>query len=310
MSRPEAPFFSVIVPCFNNERYLPQCLESLFAQTCPRDRYEVILVDNNSQDRSLEIARGFPDLIVIEETKQSSYAARNRGVRESRGQVLVFTDSDCEVSPVWIEEMGRALAEPVARVALGSRRFGRESFLTSIAADYDARKVEYICTQPDASLYYGYTNNMAVRREAFERYGPFLEIGRGADTIFVNRVVTAYGPGSVRYAGKASIRHLEIRRVWDWYGKLRIYGGSYQGNRGRSGHKALRLRQRMEIMRRTVMLDRYTPLRAMSLVPLLGIGGFGFELGRILESLRRKPPTPPPVPSPRDPPCTPCAGPR
>jgi glycosyltransferase involved in cell wall biosynthesis len=310
MSRPEAPAFSVIVPCFNNERYLPQCLESLFAQTCPRNQYEVILVDNNSRDRSLEIARAFPDLIVLEETKQSSYAARNRGVRESRGQVLVFTDSDCEVSPAWIEEMGRALAEPAAGVALGSRRFGRESFLTSIAADYDARKVEYICTQPDKSLYFGYTNNMAVRREVFERCGPFLEIGRGADTIFVSRAVTAYGPASVRYAGKARIRHLEILSVWDWCRKLRIYGASYQGNRGRSGHSALRLRQRLEVMRRTVALDRHTALSALSLVPVLAIGGVGFELGRILESLRRRPPTPSPVPSPHDRPCTPCAGPR
>ena len=102
--------FSVIVPCFNSERYLRRCLEALFTQTFPRDRYEVVLIDNNSSDRSLEIARSFPDLLVLQEGIQSSYAARNRGFRKSRGKMLAFTDSACEACPPWLEEIAASLA--------------------------------------------------------------------------------------------------------------------------------------------------------------------------------------------------------
>ena len=280
--------FSVIVPCFNNERHLRRCIEALFAQTCPKDRYEVILIDNNSTDRSLEIARSFPELVVLEEEIQSSYAARNRGVRQSRGEILAFTDSDCEVSPTWLEEIAFSLADPAAAVVLGGVRNARESFPLSILADYEAQKAEYVCTRQDRRLYYAYTNNMAVRREVFERCGPFMQIARGADVIFVSKAFETYGPGSVRYARKAQLRHLEINRASDWYRKMSTYGRSYESYRAWSHTRPLGFKERLAVLQRTIARNRYSWTRALPLTALLATGVVPFELSRILERLRRK----------------------
>ncbi len=281
--------FSVIVPCFNNEPYLRRCLDALVAQTYPREKYEVILIDNNSTDRSLEIARGFREVAVIEEGIPSSYAARNCGVRQAAGRTLVFTDADCEVCPTWLEAIAAALAEPGAELVLGGRRHARESFALAMAADYEAQRTEYVCSQQDQRLYYGYTNNMAVRRDAFERCGPFLQVARGADTVFVSRVVQAYGAGSVRYAHDAQIRHLEIGRVSDWYRKMRIYGRSYRNYSAWSHTKPLGFRERFEVLRRTIARNRYPWPRALSLLALLAGGVASYEVGRFLPSRPRQP---------------------
>ncbi len=145
--------FSVIVPCYNSERYLGRCLEALFTQTFPRDRYEVILVDNNSTDRSVEIARGFPELTILVEEIQSSYAARNHGIRQARGRILAFTDSDCEVCSTWLEELASSLAEPPTALVLGSKRNASESFALRMVADYEAEKAKYVCARQNKRLY-------------------------------------------------------------------------------------------------------------------------------------------------------------
>ena len=273
--------FSVIVPCFNNERYLRVCLEALFAQTYPRDRYEVILVDNNSTDRSLEIARDFPGLMVLQEEVQGSYSARNRGLRNSRGKMLAFTDSDCEACPTWLQTMAASLSEPGAVLALGSRRHAAESFGLTMAADYEAQRTEYVCGQSDLSLYYGHTGNLAVHREAFERCGLFMTMRRGADTVFVTSVLRAYGPGSVRFVREARVRHLEIHRVSDWYRKLRTYGRSSTYYAQWSHTRPLGLLARLRVMWRTIARNRYSWFRAPSLFLLLAVGVLVFGLGRI-----------------------------
>jgi glycosyltransferase involved in cell wall biosynthesis len=272
--------FSVIIPCLNSEPYLRRCLGALEGQTYPRDLYEVTLIDNNSTDRSRQIAGEFPRLTVLEEKIQSSYAARNLGARRATGDILVFTDSDCEASPTWLAELASAFEAAGTLLVLGGRRHATESYALSMAADYDEQKVEYICSQPDPRLHYGYTNNLAVRREVFERCGPFVQVLRGGDTLFVNRVVETHGAGAVRHAPRAVLRHLEITRISDWYGKMHTYGGSHRQHRAISHSRALGLQERLEVLRRTVSRHQYPWHRMLSLTALLVIGVVAFELGR------------------------------
>ena len=277
--------FSAIVPCFNGERYLRQCIEALFAQTVPRDDYEVILIDNNSRDRSLEIAGSIPGLIILQEKIQSSYAARNRGVRHSKGEILAFTDADCIVSPKWLEAIGSALADPAAALILGGRRYVGESVFVGAVADYESQKAKYICTERKRELFFGYTNNMSVSREAFLRCGPFLEIARGADSVFVSKVVDAFGVDAVRYAGAAQICHLEIERVSDWYRKQSIYRRSHTNYRTWSRTRFFNYRERFELTRRTILRNRYSLPRALALLAVLATGAVHFELFHLLDSL-------------------------
>lgn len=108
---PWAPFVSVVVPAFNVSETVTSCIESVLAQDWPAASLEVFVVDNGSNDGTAELAQRFP-VKVLREPKRGRSAARNRGVRESRGEVLAFIDADCEAPPDWIQKSVAALVRP------------------------------------------------------------------------------------------------------------------------------------------------------------------------------------------------------
>lgn len=85
--------FSIIICGYNEAAHLDTCLSACLKQDYPKDEYEVIYVDNNSTDGSLEIARKYPVKTFVE-TRQGPSEARNRGIKESWGEILLFLDSD------------------------------------------------------------------------------------------------------------------------------------------------------------------------------------------------------------------------
>ncbi|MGA7953342.1 MAG: glycosyltransferase family 2 protein, partial [Gloeobacterales cyanobacterium] len=98
------PLISVVVPVYNEEKEISELLDSLMLLEWPRDRLEIICVDNNSTDRSLEILRSYP-ITVLQESKLGPYAARNLAIRKAKGEFIALTDADCKVSPSWILEL-------------------------------------------------------------------------------------------------------------------------------------------------------------------------------------------------------------
>jgi exopolysaccharide biosynthesis polyprenyl glycosylphosphotransferase len=107
----ENPDISVVIPVYNSARTLKLCLESIcHGQTFPEDRYEVIVIDDGSTDRSPEIAKAYPVRYHYQKN-QGPGVARNEGVAQSRGDIVLFTDSDCVPEPDWIEEMVRPVRE-------------------------------------------------------------------------------------------------------------------------------------------------------------------------------------------------------
>jgi len=98
------PFVSVILPVYNGERYIKKCLESLMNQSYPKDKYEVIVIDNGSSDSTVEILKTITNsqIQVLYESKRGSYAARNTGVSHSEGEILAFIDSDCVADNNWL----------------------------------------------------------------------------------------------------------------------------------------------------------------------------------------------------------------
>jgi glycosyltransferase involved in cell wall biosynthesis len=102
-----APKISVIIPVFNVENELPQCVDSLLAQTF-KD-FEVIFVDDGSQDGSLDILRRYEDadsrITVLQQKNQFSGTARNRAMEKATGDYLIFLDSDDFFEPALLEEM-------------------------------------------------------------------------------------------------------------------------------------------------------------------------------------------------------------
>lgn len=105
----EQPLVSVVIPVHDDAGPLKKCLKALDKQGYPDQKYEVIVVDNNSEEDISSVVSLFECGESVHESKQGSYAARNRGIRRAEGDVIAFTDADCIPSSTWIEEGVRQL---------------------------------------------------------------------------------------------------------------------------------------------------------------------------------------------------------
>lgn len=88
------PLVSILIPCFNAERWLPETIESALAQTWPAK--EIIVIDDGSTDASLSVARRFEarGVRIVSQPNQGASAARNHGLRLARGEFIQFLDAD------------------------------------------------------------------------------------------------------------------------------------------------------------------------------------------------------------------------
>jgi hypothetical protein len=120
MSSPESngPYVSIIILNFNGGSTILECIRSVFKTT--NCKFEVILVDNNSSDNSQELCKKeFPEIILIQNKESMGMTARNHGIKNARGNFVVFLDSDTVVEPNWLskflesfKEHGEGLYQP------------------------------------------------------------------------------------------------------------------------------------------------------------------------------------------------------
>ncbi len=102
---------SLIIPAYNEEKYIGECLKSAIKYSAGRF-YEIVVVDNNSQDKTREIAATFPGVKVINETRQGVTRARQRGVQETTGELVAFIDADTIMTPTWYGQIQEEFKNP------------------------------------------------------------------------------------------------------------------------------------------------------------------------------------------------------
>jgi cellulose synthase/poly-beta-1,6-N-acetylglucosamine synthase-like glycosyltransferase len=109
-------YVSIIIPVLNEERVIGECLSAICRLNTPKEKYEVILVDNGCTDDTLKIANKFNVRIIqgSEQLKETVSAARNLGVKYSRGDILAFVDADCIVTDNWLKNALYCLEEYAA----------------------------------------------------------------------------------------------------------------------------------------------------------------------------------------------------
>ncbi|MGD1909709.1 MAG: glycosyltransferase family 2 protein [Rivularia sp. (in: cyanobacteria)] len=114
---------SVIIPCFNAERWIAEAIDSCLEQTYPQ--IEIIVIDDCSTDKSIEIIKSYGDKIIwkpLPQNKGGSYA-RNRGIALSKGEYIQFLDADDFILPEKIERQVNFLEETGADVVYGDWRY-------------------------------------------------------------------------------------------------------------------------------------------------------------------------------------------
>jgi glycosyltransferase involved in cell wall biosynthesis len=98
---------SIIIPVYNEINNISRCLDSLLSQTMDSSNFEIIVVDDHSVDSTKEFIRdNYGDKIrLVVNDKKGPARARNLGTKMAKGEILVFTDADCELHPNWLKEM-------------------------------------------------------------------------------------------------------------------------------------------------------------------------------------------------------------
>jgi glycosyltransferase involved in cell wall biosynthesis len=270
---------SVVVPFRGAEPHLARCLDSLFVQRYPTWRREIIFVDNGGTAEARAVVERHPAFHLINEPEPGPYAARNAGIDAAKGGIIAFTDADCAVAPDWLESIDGALSDPAVQVVVGSYLPARATFAASALARYENEKNQYIFNSADERLYYGYTNNMAVRSGVFDEVGPFLLRQRGSDALFVRQVVERFGRNAVRYIPSMAVRHLEIRGALDYCRKVFVHSRSIRALASVTALRPLDFQERMDAFSRTVKGAGYSPLGSGALLAMLGLGMVFWKAG-------------------------------
>jgi glycosyltransferase involved in cell wall biosynthesis len=106
--------FSIIVPTHDRPERLLWCLEALAALSCPRERFEVIVVNDGgampAARRLAQLAERV-QLTIVSQERAGPAHARNLGVEQARGEYLAFTDDDCAPTPEWLAALEEAFLE-------------------------------------------------------------------------------------------------------------------------------------------------------------------------------------------------------
>jgi glycosyltransferase involved in cell wall biosynthesis len=145
---------SVIVPARNAARTLGPCLESLLAQKAPGKTFEIIVVDDGSVDDTAAVARRYP-VLCLSQPRMGPAGARNVGVRNARGGIVLFIDADCQAAPDWLVQMLKPFADPSVSGAKGSYRTRQREWVARVVqAEYEgkyrymrkSRQVDFIDT--------------------------------------------------------------------------------------------------------------------------------------------------------------------
>lgn len=96
---------SIIVPAYNAQKTINKCIQSLLMLDFPKDQYEIIVVDNNSNDSTAELIKSHPHVIYVKESIQGRSYARNTGAKISKGELLAFIDADVFLEEAWLTHM-------------------------------------------------------------------------------------------------------------------------------------------------------------------------------------------------------------
>ena len=211
---------TVAIPTHNRAEFLRQTLAGIVAQDFPRDRLEVLVIDNNSRDHTREVVAAFAGGPVapryVLETRQGLNHARNRAIAEATGDLILFGDDDILVAPDWVA----AMAAPFAGEA-GERIGAMGGEVIPVFPDglppWMAEWHGPLAFRPDAGPLPARDMpmgaNLAFPRRLFERLGPFQgSLDRaggsyfsGGDTEMIRRVRRA--GLEVWFAPAAAVRH-------------------------------------------------------------------------------------------------------
>ena len=154
----------IVVPAYNEEHYLENCLEAIAAQAEPPD--QVVVVDNNSTDRTVEIARRYPFVTLIHEKRQGIVFARNAGFDLAATDIIGRIDADSVIASDWVASAKRALSDTSVSAVTGKCYF-YDAPLRHLMSAVQAFGYQHFQRWLSGGVEMLWGSNMAIRRSAW-----------------------------------------------------------------------------------------------------------------------------------------------
>ena len=233
------PYISVVICSLNGEHRIGSSLESILHQTYPKDKIEIIVVDDGSNDRTAEIALSYGARVISLSHNMGRAAARNFGWKVANSEIILFTDDDCIADPGWAKILVKQFKSNVAAVggriiasrnqtlcerylsaigygnpwleAFGVSKNPLRRFLTYISNMAAPAVSETKYTQARAI----FTGNAAYRREVLETLNGFDEsLLTSEDTDLSTRTLSKYPNKHIIYQPTAIVAHSHETSIW------------------------------------------------------------------------------------------------
>lgn len=224
---------SVVIPAYNEEKYIEACLKSLMRQTEKPD--EIIIVDNNSTDKTIEIVKKFPVRLVCE-LQQGMIPARNRGFNEAKYEIIAQTDSDTILPRNWIHKIKEAFAKDADLIALSGPPRYYEVPDIGLASRVMPRVVfrSYIAIMKsvlETDCLYG--PNKAIRKSAWEKVKDTICLNDDEVHEDIDLTIHLAPYGKIRFDNKLVVKS-SFRR---WKKVLSYFEYSYRSLHSVQRHK-------------------------------------------------------------------------
>jgi GT2 family glycosyltransferase len=213
--------FSIIIPTYNRPERLKTCLDSLTCLDYPHDRFEVVIVDDGSDNPLDSLVNSYYNqlnLTLIRQSNAGPAKARNTGANAAKGQYLAFTDDDCTPEQNWLSALDKAFYK-TPNALLGGKTMNAVldnpySTASQLLIDY---LYDYYNTNSAQATFFA-SNNFAVSRELFNQVGQFdvtFPLAAGEDREFCDRWRSKNL--ALCYVPEAIINHfhnLSLSRFW------------------------------------------------------------------------------------------------
>ncbi len=198
------PFVSVVIAARNEESYIGPCLDALSNQTYPQDRFEVLVIDDDSTDATFREASERPFATVLHpDPRFNDHAAKKRpmatGVDQAKGSIILTTDADCTVPPGWVEAMTRSFL-PDVDVVIGFSQINDRSRPGSVweqlqALDFLALMAAAAGAADNGIPLAATGQNLAFRKSAYDRVGGYHDIRHrpSGDDVLLLQLLTRRG---------------------------------------------------------------------------------------------------------------------
>lgn len=244
----QTPLISIIIPTYNRPERLTSCLESLTKLNYPRDRFEVVVVDDGSKTSLESVAAPFYskfELKLLKQRNSGPATARNTGAKQAKGQFLAFTDDDCMPSPDWLKNLAARFVE-APDCLIGGRTINAlpDNLYSTASQELIDYLYEYFNTKPQGACFFA-SNNIALPTQRFLDIGGFdtsFPLAAAEDREFCDRWL--HKGHQMFYAPEVQIYHAHHLTLSSFWRQHFFYGRGafcFHQVRAHRGAKSIRL---------------------------------------------------------------------